>query len=169
MNSDIILNIVRFILLVLAQVLVFNHIDFLGFINPYIYILFILLYPIKKENRAQFLFLAFLIGFFVDLFSDTGGVNAAASVCIAYIRPVVLKFAFGNIYEYQIIKISNTPIGQRVVYLIIMILIHHLILFGLEIFSFSNILSILKNTLFSSVFTVFLCLLIIPLLRKAKS
>ncbi|NAS31434.1 rod shape-determining protein MreD [Flavobacteriaceae bacterium R38] len=169
MNSEVILNIARFIILVFSQVLIFNHIDFLGYINPYIYILFIILYPIRKEEKGQFLFLAFLIGFCVDFFSDSGGIHAAASVSIAYIRPIVLKFVFGNIYEYQIIKISNTAIGQRIAYLSIIILIHHLILFGLEIFSISHILSILKNTLFSSIFTIFLCLLIIPLLRKPKT
>jgi len=169
MNSELLLNIARFAILVLSQVLLFNHIDFLGFINPYIYLLFIILYPIKKEEKGQFLLLAFLVGFCVDFFSDSGGTHAAASVTIAYIRPLILKFAFGNIYEYQIIKISSTAIGQRIVYLSIIVLIHHLILFGLEIFSISHILSILKNTLSSSIFTIFLCLLIISLLRKPKT
>ncbi len=169
MNNEIIINSFRFISLVLTQVLIFNHIDFLGFINPYVYILFIILYPIKKENVGQFLLLAFSIGFFVDLFSDSGGIHAAASLCIAYIRPLILKFAFGNLYEHQNIKIGNTPIGQRVVYLGIIILIHHTLLYSLEIFSLSHILSILKNTLLSSIFTLFLCLLLIPLLRKTKT
>ena len=169
MNSEMLLNIARFIGLILAQVLIFNHINFLGYINPYIYILFIILYPIRRENRGQFLLLAFLIGFIIDFFSDSGGTHAAAALCIAYIRPVILKFAFGNIYEYQIIKIENTAIGQRIVYLTIIILTHHLILFGLEVFSLSHILFILKNTLFSSIFTLFLCILIIALLRKAKT
>lgn len=169
MNSTVILNIARFTVLILAQVLIFNHINFIGFVNPYIYILFIILYPIKKDNRGQFLFFAFLLGFFVDLFSDSGGTHAAASVTIAYLRPILLKFAFGSIYEYQIIKISATPIGQRIVYLSLIILIHHFILFGLEIFSITHILSVVKNTLFSGMFTLFLCILIIPLLRKPKT
>ena len=169
MSNETFINISRFVILVVVQALIFNHIDFLGFINPYVYLLFVILYPIRKENRIQFLFFSFLIGLSVDFFSDSGGVHAAASVTIAYIRPLILKFAFGNIYEYQIIKIANTPIGQRFVFLGLMIVIHHFILFGFEIFSLSHILSILKNTLFSSIFTLFLCVLLIPLFKQPKT
>lgn len=168
MNNVITTHIVRFIALVLIQALVLNHINFLGYINPYIYILFIILFPIKN-NRILFIFLAFLLGLSIDLFSDSGGVHAAASVTIAYIRPVILKFSFGAIYEHQTIKFSNTEFGQRLTYFLIIILIHHLILFNLEIFNISKIILILKKSLFSSIFTLILCLLITILFsRKTK-
>ena len=163
MNNAVSLNIIRFIVLVLVQVLVFNKINFSGYINPYIYILFIALYPIKN-NRLLFIFLSFLLGLSIDLFSDSGGVHAAASVAIAYARPVFLKFSFGAIYEHQTVKFGNTDIGQRFTYLSLLILIHHLILFSLEIFNSSKILLILKKSLFSSIFTLILCLLITVLL-----
>lgn len=168
MNNAIATNIVRFIVLVLIQALVLNHINFLGYINPYIYILFIMLFPIKN-NRLLFIFIAFLLGLSVDLFSDSGGIHAAASVTIAYMRPVILKFSFGAIYEHQTIKFSNTEFGQRLTYFLIIILIHHLILFSLEIFNSSKIILILKKSLFSSIFTLILCLLITILFsRKPK-
>jgi len=168
MNNAITTNIVRFIALVLVQVLVLNHINFLGYINPYLYILFIILFPIKN-NRLLFIFLAFLLGLSVDLFSDSGGIHAASSVAIAYIRPVILKFSFGAIYEHQTIKFSNTDIGQRLTYFLIVILIHHFLLFSLEIFNISKIILILKKTLFSSIFTLILCILITVLFsRKTK-
>jgi len=159
----------RFILLAMAQVLIFNHIDLFGYINPYIYILFVIMYPIRKEGRVAFLVTSFLLGLTIDLFSDSGGVNAAAMVSIAYLRPVFLKFAFGNNYEFQSIRIGNTPPGQRLVYIMLLVVTHHLILFSLEIFSFSHILSILKKTLVCGVFTLFLSLLAIPLFRKKKT
>ena len=165
MNNVITTNIVRFIALVLIQALVLNHINFLGYINPYIYILFIILFPIKN-NRSLFIFLAFLLGLSVDLFSDSGGIHAAASVTIAYIRPVILKFSFGAIYEHQTIKFSNTELGQRLTYFLIAILIHHLILFSVEIFNSSRIILIFKKSLFSSIFTLILCLLITILFSK---
>ncbi|TJY37013.1 rod shape-determining protein MreD [Pontimicrobium aquaticum] len=168
MNNAITTNIVRFIALVLVQALVLNHINFLGYINPYVYILFIMLFPIKN-NRLLFIFLAFLLGLSVDLFSDSGGIHSAASVTIAYIRPVLLKFSFGAIYEHQTIKFSNTEFGQRLTYFLIIILIHHFILFSLEIFNSSKIILILKKSLFSSIFTLILCLLITILFsRKSK-
>ncbi len=159
MNSLNINSIIRFVVLILAQVLLFNNINFIGSINPYPYILFILLFPVNN-NRTLFIFLSFMLGLFVDIFSDSGGVHAAACVTIAFIRPPILKFAFGTIYEHQNIKFNNTEFGNRVIYFLILIIIHHLILFSLEIFNISNILLVLKKTLFSSVFTLILCILI---------
>lgn len=167
MNNVITTNIVRFVVLVLAQALILNNINFLGYINPYIYILFIILFPIKN-NRIIVIFLSFLLGLCVDFFLDSGGVHAAACVTIAYIRPLVLKFSFGMIYEHQSIKFSSTEFGQRLTYLAIMIFIHHLLLFSLEIFNASNILLILKKTLFSGIFTIILCLLITVLFSKKR-
>jgi len=167
MNNVVTTNIVRFIVLVLVQALVLNNINFLGYINPYIYILFIILFPIKN-NRMLFIFLSFLLGLCVDLFLDSGGVHAAACVAIAFIRPLILKFSFGMIYEHQTIKFNNTEFGQRLSYFAILTFIHHLLLFSLEIFNTSKILLILTKTLFSGIFTVLLCLLITVLFSQKR-
>lgn len=159
MNSLFSIHTVRFIILVLIQVLLLSHINFLGYINPYLYLLFILLYPIKN-NRMLFIFLAFLLGLSVDMFLDSGGMHAAASLTIAYIRPVALKFSFGSVYDHQTIKFGAIDFGQRLTYITILTIIHHFILFSLDIFNFSKILLILKNTLFSSIFTILLCVLV---------
>lgn len=167
MNSLNINSIIRFVVLILAQALIFNHINFIGSVNPYPYILFVLLFPINN-NRVLFIFLSFVLGLFVDIFSDSGGVHAAACVAIAFARPPILKFAFGMVYEHQNIKFSNTEFGNRMIYFLILIILHHLILFSLEIFNISNILLILKKTLFSSVFTLILCILISVLFSRKQ-
>ncbi len=168
MNRTVTANIVRFIVLVLIQALLLNNINFMGYINPYIYILFIILYPIHN-NRMLFIFLSFLLGLSVDLFLDSGGVHAAASVFIAYIRPLFLKFAFGMSYEHQTVKINNSDFGHRLTYFILIIVVHHLILFSFEVFNTSKVLLILKKTLFSSIFTLILCVfLTILFTRKSK-
>jgi len=159
MNSLNINNIIRFVILILIQVLIFSNINFMGSINPYPYILFILLFPINN-NRTLFIFLSFVLGLCMDLFSNSGGVHAAACVTIAFIRPTVLKFAFGMVYEHQTIKFNNTEFGNRIIYFSILILIHHLIMFSLEIFNMSNILLVVQKTLFSGIFTIILCALI---------
>lgn len=158
MNSIIFTHTFRFIILVLFQVLVLNHINFLGYINPYLYILFILLYPLKN-NRAIFILLSFFLGLTIDMFLDSGGVHAAASVSIAFIRPFVLKFSFGAVYDHQTMKFGNVEFGSRLTYFTILTFIHHLILFTLEIFNLFKIILILQNTLFSSIFTIILCVL----------
>ena len=158
----------RFILLVGLQVSVLNHINFLGYINPYVYILFIMLFPIKN-NRTLFIFLSFLLGLTIDIFSDSGGIHAAACVSIAYVRPVILKFSFGTVYEYQTIKFDTVEFSSKFIYIIIMTVIHHFILFSLEIFNISKVILTLQKTLFSSIFTIILCIMItIIFSRKTK-
>ena len=167
MNNVTGLNIARFAILLLVQVLICNHINFYGYINPYIYIIFIFLFPIKEE-RLVFLLVSFMLGMFVDIFSDSGGVHAAASVSLAYARPVLLKSSFGMLYEHHSIKFSNTDLGSLITYISFGTLLHHLILFLLEIFNISNILLILQKTLFSSIFTIILSVLIIILFSRNK-
>ena len=157
----------RFIILVLVQVLIFNHINFLGYINPYIYILFIILYP-ANNNRTLFVFLAFLLGLSVDLFSDSGGVHAAACVTVAYIRPVFLKFSFGTVYDYQSIKFDQIDFGNKLTYFSALVIIHQLIMFSLEIFNISKIILILQKTLFSGIFTIILCLIVSILFSQKR-
>ncbi|WP_179317881.1 rod shape-determining protein MreD [Winogradskyella undariae] len=167
MNNITGTNIARFILLLLIQVVICNHINFLGYINPYVYIIFIFLFPVKDE-RLLFLFLSFLLGLLVDLFSDSGGVHAAAAVSLAYARPVILKSSFGMLYEHQSIKFNATEIGILISYITIGTILHHLILFSLEVFNVSEILLILKKTLFSSIFTIILSVLIIILFSRNR-
>ena len=154
-NSAILINIVRFITLMLLQVLLLNHINFLGYVNPYLYILFILIFPLDG-NRSLLIFSSFLLGLSIDLFGDSGGVHAAASVFIAYLRSPILKFSFGVSYEYNMIRINKAPLIEQLTYISIMVLVHHLVLFTLEIFSLSHILLLLKSTLFSGIFSVLL-------------
>ncbi len=167
MNNSVTTNIIRFVALVLVQVLVLSNINFMGFISPYLYILFIILYPIKN-NRSLFIFLSFLLGLTIDMFSDSGGVHAAACVTIAFLRPAALKFAFGAMYDHQTVKLATAEFISNLTYISILVVIHHTILFSLEIFNTSEVILILKKTLFSGVFTIILCILTTILFSKRK-
>ncbi len=167
MNNAITSNTLRFIVLILVQVLVLNNIHFLGYINPYLYILFIILYPIKN-NRSLFIFLSFLLGLTIDMFSDSGGVHAAACVSIAFVRPAALKFTFGAMYDHQTVKFATAEFVSNLTYISILTVIHHVILFLLEVFNTSEIILILKKALFSSIFTIILCILTIIIFGKRK-
>lgn len=167
MNNTGFSHIIRFILLLLAQVVIFSHINFFGYISPYIYIIFILLFPIR-DSRILLLVVSFLLGLLIDLFSDSGGVHAAASVTLAYARPILLKTSFGMLYEHHNIKFNSSELGNLITYVIIAALLHHFILFSLEIFNISNIILILKKTLFSSIFTILLSVLLIILFSRNR-
>ncbi|CAZ95231.1 rod shape-determining protein MreD [Zobellia galactanivorans] len=152
------LNVVRFLLLVLVQVLVFNKLNFFGFINPMVYILFLYWYPIK-ENRAAFIGLGFLLGIAIDFFSDTMAIHAASTITIAYMRPAIMRFVFGVNFEFQSFKLSNTTRVQQITFLALLIIVHHFVFFTLEIFSLANFLLILKKVLATGTGTLILCLL----------
>jgi rod shape-determining protein MreD len=158
MNKVISQNIIRFIVLVLIQISILNHINFLGDINPYLYVLFIILFPLRN-NRLVFLIIAFFLGLCIDMFSDTGGIHAGASVFLAYIRPLITKFSFGTLNEFYNVKFNNIDFIKRLTYIIIIIFIHHFMLFSLEYCSFTHIITILKHTLLSGLFTTILILL----------
>lgn len=166
-SSPFFVSMLRFVLLIIVQILIFNKLNFFGFINPLIYILFIYWYPIK-ENRTTFLIVSFLLGLCVDIFTDTLAINAAATVTIAYFRPVLMRFVFGVNYEFQSFKLNSSTKAQQFTFLALLIVIHHLTYFILEIFSFSNSLLILQKTLVIGLSTLILSLLFISLFSTKK-
>lgn len=167
MNSAFFQNIIRFIVLILLQIVVFNNINFSGYINPYPYIVFLILYPVNA-NRYGLLIAGFLLGLTMDMFSDSGGIHSAACLVMAYFRPAAFKVAFGLSYEYQTIKISKEPLLKQFVFVGIVVLFHHLVLFLLEGFSWILLGKALLKVLFSGIITLTFSLLIINLFSAQK-
>lgn len=166
-NNFYFINAIRFILLVLVQVLVFNKLNFFGYINPLVYILFLYWYPVK-ESKAVLIVLGFFLGLVIDIFSDTLALHAVATVTIAYLRPVIMRFCFGVNFEFQTFKLSNTTKAQQITFLALLIIVHHLIFFSLEIFNLSNILLILKKVVATVSLSFVLCLLFSVLFSVKK-
>jgi len=167
MNSALLMNIARFILLLLAQVLIFNRMDLFGFVNPFPYILFIILYPVNG-NKTGLLVASFLLGLIMDMFWNSGGVHAAACIVLAYFRPSIFKFSFGLSYEYQTVKLNDSLTPERFSFILIAVVIHHFTLFILEIFKLSSILDILVRTVLSTLFTIITSIIIIYLIKPSK-
>src|SRR6476620_3053605 len=151
MNSTLLYNIARFILLLAAQILIFNNMNFLGYINPYPYILFIILYPVNG-NKTALLLSSFVLGIIMDMFCNSGGVHAAACVLLAYYRPLIFKFSFGLSYEYQTVKLNDVLTPERFSFILIAVVIHHFTLFLLEVFRLNFLWEIFLKTLLSTLF-----------------
>ena len=156
-------NIILAVVLIFAQGLFFNNINFLGSINPFIYIFFIAYFPLKN-NRSCFIFCAFIYWLIIDVFSDTHAIHSSSTLIISYIRPNLLKLFFGMAYEHQVVKFNSIELKQNLFYLLSIIFIHHFILFGLEVFDMSKISLILKNTFSSLVFTVLVIYILFELI-----
>lgn len=167
MNSALLNNLARFILLLAAQILLFNNINFLGFINPFPYILFIILYPVNG-NKYGLLASSFFLGLLMDMFLNSGGVHATACIVLAYFRPAIFKFSFGLSYEYQTVRLNDVVTPERFSFLLLAVVLHHAVLFILEIFTFNFFLNIIVRTLVSTLFTIIISLLIIYLIKPNK-
>ena len=153
-------NVIRFFFLVLLQVLILNHINFGGYINPYFYIYFILLLPFGTP-RWLLLIVAFILGLSIDIFTNTIGLNAAACVVMAFFRPFVIS-AISTGPESLIgdtPSLRNQGIKWFLYYSIILVLIHHAALFYLEIFRFNEFTVTFIRVLLSSAFTMVLVLI----------
>lgn len=149
-------SVILFFFLLFLQVFVLNNILFLGYINPYLYIAFVFVFPLN-ENRFPFLLYSFLLGLFIDFFSDSGGVHAFSILFIAYTRLFFVKFYFRKIStDYAFFKLKSEPFGKVFNYVVTLTIIHHLIYFSLINFSLHNLSEVLLNTLFSSIFTLLL-------------
>ena len=149
-----------FILRVLVQVWILNNIQLSGYMNPYLYIMFLLILPF---GTSFWLLIpaGFLLGITIDMFTNTPGLHAAASVFTAFVRPGVLSLiAPGDGYDSsQRPHITNMGIDWFLRYVIIMTLLHHSVLFYLEIFRLTDFFYTLARVLFSSLFTVLLILI----------
>ena len=159
MNRETINTTILFISLVLLQIVVLNNINFLGYINPFLYILFIFYYPLKKTDNTLIL-LSFFLGLCIDFFSNTGGINAAATLFIAYIRIPVLKIVIGKReIDYNTISLNKLPFFRTYSYISILTIIHHFIVFGLEYFKWDNFGIIVLKTFLTSIFTIILVMI----------
>ncbi|WP_130735705.1 rod shape-determining protein MreD [Flavobacterium sp. J27] len=166
MNNNI-LNIIRFVLLIFLQVILFNNIHMFGFANPYPYILYILLFPVNG-NKNILLISSFFLGLIIDMFCNSGGIHAMACTTLAFVRPNLFRFSFGISYEYQTVKIADKITSERISYILLAIFIHHFILFLFEYFRFTLFFEIIYSTLVSTILSFIICLLIIYLIKPNK-
>ena len=165
--NKLVSNIIIALILIFTQGLFFNNINFLGSINPFVYVFFIAYFPIKN-NRTFFIICAFIYGLIIDIFSDTHAIHAAATLIISYLRPNLLKLFFGIAYEHQVVKFNSIELKQNLLYLLTIVFIHHLILFSLEIFDISKISLILKNTFGNTIFTFTVIYILFELIINRK-
>jgi rod shape-determining protein MreD len=142
-----------------------NNINFFGFINPNLYLLFILVYRLDG-NPTLLIILGFVMGLLLDLLTQGSGGHTIATLTIAFIRPFIIRFSFGVNYDVPMGMIKGSLLNQRLLYLSLMVVIHHLVLYSVVYFSFENIITILKNTLFTSFFTFILVYISLGLFKE---
>ena len=145
-----------FVGIALVQVLILNHICLFGLATPFLYIYFILVLD-KDVDRITLMLLAFALGLGVDMFSNTPGVNAGASVLLAFLRPPLLRLlAPREEYEDYEPGIHTLGTWAFVRYAFVATLLHHIVLFVLEAFSLTHMGYLWLRILCSTLLTILL-------------
>jgi len=159
---------VIFVLLIFLQLFLFNNIQFSGYVNPYVYVMFILLLPAEIPSWLLLL-LSFFTGLTVDLFTGTPGMHTAATVLAGFTRPYVLRI----ISPREGYETSSDPsmfvYGFKwfLIYTLVIVTIHHTLLFYLEVFRLTDFLNTFLRVLLSSLFSVTFILLL-EYMRRGK-
>lgn len=168
MENSLVRNALMLIILILAQVLICNHLMLFNVATAFIFIYVIVRLPM--DLRTDWLLTwAFIAGLVVDLFSDTAGVNAMACTILAMLkRPCLYAYIPRDDRTKNIIP-SLRSLGFSVYgkYLFSMSLIYCILVFTIEYFDFADVKNIVIMSAASSLFT-FLLLLSVDSLTTAK-
>ena len=169
MIIEILKIVFRFIILIAVQVLVLNHVEISGYINPFLYVLFILMLPVRTP-RIVLLIIAFATGITVDLFTNTTGMHAAACVLVAYFRPGWLKIiAPRDGYDPEAVpSVKQFGFQWFIIYSTVMVIVHHVVLFYIEVFRFSEFFSTFLRAIISAAVTLLLIIITQYLFTKSE-
>lgn len=145
-----------FLGLALVQVLLLNNIYLFGLATPFLYVYVILVLD-KNIDRTVLMLIAFALGLLIDIFCNTPGVNAAAAVLLAFVRPELLRmFAPREEFENFEPGIHTLGIWPFMRYVLVALLLHHAAVYLLEAFTFAHIGYLLLRVLCSTLLTTML-------------
>jgi rod shape-determining protein MreD len=163
-------HVLRFLLLISLQILILNNIQLGTFINPFLYVLFLLSLPVNLP-RLLSLPIALITGLTIDMFQNTPGMHASACLLLMYIRPFWLKIiAPRDGYETEAEpSIMKLGFAWYMTYASILVFAHHLLLFYIEVFRFSEFFDTLTRIALSSILTLLLIIIAQYLTTKPKS
>ena len=155
----------QFTILILAQIIVLDNINLFGFLNPILYILFIITYKFD-QNQTLFIFFCFLLGFIVDLLTQSSGANTISCLILGYLRPLIINYCFKINSNMPKAYINDPNISNRLFYILSMVLIHHLIYFSTVYFDINYLILIVKYTFLTSIFSIILIWTLISFYRS---
>lgn len=160
-TKRIVRQIVAFLVYLAIHVLLVRYISIGTHAFCFVYLVFLLLLPIEV-GIIPLLFIGLLSGFTVDLFGNTPGIHAAATVLLAYLRNFWLESITpqGGYEQGSNLLVQNQGFTWFLTYAFPLIFVHHLVLFLLEAGNLALFGTVLLNTVLSSVFTFSISVLI---------
>jgi len=163
-------NIIIFIVFMLLQILWFNHINLFGRFTPVIYLYPFLILPVSKDESFN-LIIGFFFGLIIDIFTQTGGVFAATTVLLIYLKKFYFLINKSPSQDVEEMKISKLSFVQKIVYFGIFIFLGLFFIYLLEAFNFKLVISKLGYIFISTLISLFFYIFIDTLLtgRQATS
>lgn len=168
MKITILYEILLFFILILLQVLLFNQISIFGVATPILYIYFLIKLPLGR-NKFYVILSGFLIGLVIDVFLNTPGMNAAATIITVLFRKPLMNLYFSRVEYEDFVPSIHTETGSFIRFALTLIIIHQSLLFFIEAFTFFNLYSTLVRILASSSITAILVLALDSLMYKKTS
>ena len=159
MSKNNIILLLSFILLVFFQTLVFNNLYLFGFINPMVYILFLVIYRFDYD-QTFFIISSFILGFSIDFFSQSGGAHTISTLTIGFLRPTIIKYIFSISSEIPVSFQNDNRVLDKYLFLSFIVGLHHFLYFTIVYFNLDAISLIIKNTLLTFIFSLILIFLI---------
>lgn len=157
----------RAILIVLAQVVFFKNLVLFDSAFCFAYILIFLMLPMDTNPVVQ-LFVGFVVGIIVDMFYNTLGIHAAASVLLMYLRTYwsQVMTPSGGYDAGPKINVRTQGLGWFLAYTYPLLFVHALLLFFIEASGFSLFWQTMQKAFYSSIFTLAVILVIQYLFYK---
>lgn len=148
------------LLLLAVQVLVLSHIHPWGFGAPDICPLLLVALPLGTSRSAALLW-GFGLGFVTDVFVGTPGIGSAAMTLTALLQPPLLEFMAPRDSD-ELLRPSFRTMGRwnHTWFMAQLFLVHHIVFFALEGFSYYHIVDILLSMLVSYVGSMLLALIV---------
>ena len=150
MNREIAKDITLSLVIILSQLLIFNHMNLFGTESTFIYVSLFILYKTTYDKTYLILF-GFLVGLIIDLSLQTYGAHTLASITVCYLREKIEKYSFGVNSILPLAMIRGTRLSNRLTYFFIIISLHLLIYYSLIFFKFEFTLTIFLYTLINSI------------------
>ncbi len=139
--------------LIFLQVLIFDRINLFGFMNPSIYIIVLIIHRYDLD-QFNYIVVGFLLGFIMDVLSQSAGSHSLSCVTISFLRPLINKFSLGPNYEDFSSPFSDGILASnKVLYCFLITMIHQIILNAYSYFNWTHTFVILKLTIANSIFT----------------
>lgn len=167
MNKSIFSYILLFVILVLVQALLMNHIVLFSSAVCFIFIYFLIKLPINLSANLV-LTLGFVLGLAVDMFSDTPGLNALCCTILASLkRPMFFAYEQHDDKNRNVApSIGTMGFFNFSKYIFSMAAIYCLLAFFVEFIEFTDVVGILIKAGASTLFTFLVMLAIDSLVYK---